>query len=149
MAKSVVRIRAEPDREPRTQYAALPWRKGADGAVEMLVITSRESRRWVIPKGWPIKGMKPGLSAAQEAFEEAGVLGAMARKSRGVFHYEKRLRSGRLQQVRVVVYALEVREERAAWPELGQREKRWLKPVDAAELVDEPELKALLLKFKG
>ena len=74
MAKSVARIRAEPDREPRTQYAALPWRKRADGNVEVLLITSRESRRWVIPKGWPIKTLKPGPSAAQEAFEEAGVL---------------------------------------------------------------------------
>ena len=149
MVKSVVRVRSEPDREPRTQYAALPWRKGTDGSVEVLVITSRESRRWVIPKGWPIKTMKPGLSAAQEAFEEAGVLGATARKSLGAFHYDKRLQSGRLQHVRVVVYALEVREERAAWPELGQREKRWVSLSGAAELVDEPELKALLLKFKA
>jgi len=148
MARSVVRIRPEPDREPRTQYAALPWRKGVGGTVEVLIVTSRETRRWVIPKGWPIKAMKPSLSAAQEAFEEAGVLGATARKSLGGFHYDKRLRSGRLQHVRVIVYALEVREERAAWPELGQREKRWLKPADAAGLVDEPELKALLLALK-
>lgn len=148
MAKSVVRVRAEPDREPRTQYAALPWRKGTDGVIEVLVITSRETRRWVIPKGWPIKSMKPDLSAAQEAFEEAGVLGATARKPLGAFHYDKRLQSGRLQHVRVVVYSLEVREERAAWPELGQRGKRWVSPSVAAELVDEPELKALLLKFK-
>ena len=148
MARSVARIRAEPDREPRTQYAALPWRKRAEGGVEVLVITSRESRRWVIPKGWPIKTLKPGPSAAQEAFEEAGVLGSMARKSVGIFHYDKRLRSGRLQHVRVMVYALEVREERPAWPELGQREKRWTTPADAAALVDEPELKALLAKFK-
>ena len=149
MAKTVDRIRAEPDREPRTQYAALPWRRRSDGAVEILVITSRESRRWVIPKGWPIKALKPGPSAAQEAFEEAGVLGQTARKSLGIYHYDKRLRTGRLQHVRVLVYALEVREERAAWPELGQRDKRWTTPADAASLVDEPELKALLVKFKG
>eukprot|EP01041_Mallomonas_annulata_P039872 gene39872-biopygen31591 len=75
MAKTVNRIRSEPDREPRTQYAALPWRRRADGGVDVLLITSRDTRRWVIPKGWPIKMLKPGPSAAQEAFEEAGVLG--------------------------------------------------------------------------
>jgi ADP-ribose pyrophosphatase YjhB (NUDIX family) len=69
------RLRPEPDREPRTQYAALPWRKRDDGATEILLITSRESRRWVIPKGWPMRDIKPGSCAAQEAFEEAGVLG--------------------------------------------------------------------------
>lgn len=149
MGKKTDRIRTEPDREPRTQYAALPWRKGPDGAVEVLLITSRETRRWVIPKGWPIKTLKPGPSAAQEAFEEAGVLGVVARKPLGVFHYDKRLRSGRLQHVRVMVYALEVREARAAWPELGQRELRWTSPAEASTLVDEPELKVLLAKFKG
>ena len=149
MAKTVDRLRAEPDREPRTQYAALPWRKLADAGIEVLLITSRETRRWVIPKGWPIKTLKPGPSAAQEAFEEAGVLGITARKSLGTYHYDKRLRSGRLQHVRVMVYGLEVREERPAWPELGQRDKRWTTPAEAASLVDEPELKVLLAKFKG
>lgn len=149
MTRPVDRLRPESDREPRTQYAALPWRKSADGGVEVLLITSRDTRRWVIPKGWPIKTMKPGLSAAQEAFEEAGVLGTTARKPLGVYHYDKRLQSGRLQHVRVLVYGLEVREERPAWPELGQRSKRWTTPVDAASLVDEPGLKALLVKFKG
>jgi 8-oxo-dGTP pyrophosphatase MutT (NUDIX family) len=148
MAKGVDRIRAEPDREPRTQYAALPWRRRADGAVEVLLITSRETRRWVIPKGWPIKTLTPGDTAAQEAFEESGVLGQLARKSLGVFHYDKRLKSGRLQHVRVRVFALEVREERPAWPELGQRARQWQTPDDAAGMVDEPELRALLAKFK-
>ena len=69
----------EPDREPRTQFAALPWRRDAGGEVEVLLITSRETRRWVIPKGWPIKGMKSAKSAAREAFEEAGVLGKVAK----------------------------------------------------------------------
>ena len=149
MGRKSDRTRPEPDREPRTQYAALPWRKGADGAVEMLLITSRESRRWVIPKGWPMKDKKPGPCAAQEAFEEAGVVGAAGRKTLGAYHYDKRLRSGRLQHVRVMVYPLEVREQRDQWPEKGQRDRMWASPADAAGLVDEPELKALLAKFKG
>lgn len=149
LGKKQDRVRPEPDREPRTQYAALPWRKRADGAAEVLLITSRESRRWVIPKGWPMKDLEPGPCAAQEAFEEAGVLGRPRRKSLGVYHYDKRLRSGRLQHVRVMVYPLEVTEERDIWPEMAERDRNWTTPGDAAGLVDEPELKALLAKFKG
>ena len=148
MGRKSDRLRPEPDREPRTQYAALPWRKGDDG-VQVLLITSRESRRWVIPKGWPMRDKGPGPCAAQEAFEEAGVIGATKRKSLGVYHYDKRLRSGRLQHVRVMVYPLEVREERDIWPEMDQRDRNWTTPADAASLVDEPELKALLSKFRG
>jgi len=141
-------VRPEEDREPRTQYAALPWRKGVTG-VEVLLITSRESRRWVIPKGWPMKDKEPGPCAVQEAFEEAGVVGQARRKPVGVYHYDKRLRSGRLQHVRVQVFPMEVREERDIWPEMAERDRNWTTPADAAGLVDEPELKALLAKFKG
>lgn len=139
-------IRAEPDREPRTQYASLPWRRNEAGLVEVLVITSRETRRWVIPKGWPIKGMKPTRSAAQEAFEEAGVEGQPGAKL-GRYDYEKRLNSGRLQHVRVTVFGLEVRSEAADWPERGQREKAWTSVWEAAERVDEPALKAIIAGF--
>jgi len=149
MGKKAERVRPEADREPRTQYAALPWRKGADGAAEVLLITSRESRRWVIPKGWPMKDKKPAPCASQEAFEEAGVLGPTKNKTLGVYHYDKRLRSGRLQHVRVMVYGLEVREERDDFPEKGQRERLWTSAAEASGLVEEPELKALLAKFKG
>lgn len=143
------RLRAEPDREPRTQYAALPWRRDGAGVIELLLITSRETRRWVIPKGWPIKTLRPGPSAAQEAFEEAGVSGLVRSRSIGRYHYDKRLRSGRLQHVRVLVYPLEVLEMAGDWPEIGQREQRWATPARAAELVDEPELKTLLARFQG
>ncbi|WP_334164928.1 NUDIX hydrolase [Phenylobacterium sp.] len=140
-------MRAEPDREPRAQYAALPWRRRADGSVEVLLITSRETRRWVIPKGWPIKGLKSPKSAAREAFEEAGVTGEVAKKKLGAYHYDKRLASGRTQHVRVTVYALRVEAEAETWPEQGQREKLWTSAADAAPLVDEPELQALIAAF--
>lgn len=149
MGKTTDRVRTEPDREPRTQYAALPWRRRADGAVEVLLITSRESRRWVIPKGWPMKDKAPGPCAAQEAFEEAGVIGQTRRKALGKYHYDKRLNSGRLQHVRVQVFALEVAEERDIWPEMTQRDRHWVSPAEASALVDEPELKTLLARFKG
>jgi len=140
-------IRVEPDREPRAQCAALPWRRAADGAVEVLLITSRETRRWVVPKGWPMKGLTSAETAAREAFEEAGVEGVTGGKKLGVYHYDKRLRSGRLQHVRVSVYALEVLRELDAWPEQGQREHLWTSPRDAAERVDEPDLGRLIAGF--
>ena len=149
MGKKSDRVRPEPDREPRTQYAALPWRKRAEGGVEVMLITSRETRRWVIPKGWPMKDTTPGACAAQEAFEEAGVVGQSGRKSLGVYHYDKRLRSGRLQHVRVMVFPLEVREERDIWPEMAQRDRHWTTAAEASGKVDEPELKALLAGFKS
>jgi 8-oxo-dGTP pyrophosphatase MutT (NUDIX family) len=138
----------EPDREPRAQFAALPWRRAAGGEVEVLLITSRETRRWVIPKGWPIKGIKSAKSAAQEAFEEAGVRGKIGKKPVGGYAYDKRLKNGRLQHVRVAVFALQVDSEADAYPEIGQREKRWLPLGEAATLVDEPELMVVLATFR-
>jgi len=131
----------------RRQFGVLPWRPAADGGMEILVITSRETRRWVIPKGWPIKGLAPGMAAAREAFEEAGVEGYASLAEVGAFHYDKRLRSGRLQPVEVGVFSLQVSEERAEWPEMHEREKRWVSPAQAASLVDEADLKVLIIRF--
>lgn len=139
-------IPVDPDREPRAQAAALPWRRDADGAVQVLLITSRETRRWVIPKGWPIKGLKAPKTAAREALEEAGVEGSVAKKI-GVFHYDKRLSSGRVQRVRVGVYPLKVEVELDAWPESQERVRLWTSPDDAASLVLESELAELLRGF--
>jgi 8-oxo-dGTP pyrophosphatase MutT (NUDIX family) len=140
-------VRAEPDREPRWQAAAVPWRRSPAGEVELLLITSRETRRWVIPKGWPIKGLTSAGTAAREAYEEAGVTGRPSKKKIGSYHYDKRLRSGRIQHVRVSVFALTVEVEQAAWPEAGQRERRWMSPAEAAGLVQEPELAEILRTF--
>ena len=141
-------LRAEVDREPRSQYAALPWRRTQDGQIEVLLISSRETRRWVIPKGWPIRRLKSPDCAAREAFEEAGLEGDVQRKKVGVFHYEKRLSSGRLQPVRVAVFALQVRHECEEFPEKGQRDRLWIAPAQASVLVDEPELKMLIAGFQ-
>jgi len=112
------------------------------------MITSRDTRRWVIPKGWPIKGIKSPKSAAQEAFEEAGVIGKVRKSPVGAYAYDKRLKNGRLQHVRVAVFALAVESEAETYPELGQREKRWLPLAEAASLVDEPELMVVLATFR-
>ncbi|MBL7405872.1 NUDIX domain-containing protein, partial [Escherichia coli] len=81
------------DGEPRRQVGALPFRHGRDGKTKILLVTSRESRRWVIPKGWPMKGRKPFEAAAREAYEEAGLRGAVGKRPIGLYLYQKRLRN--------------------------------------------------------
>ena len=129
---------------PRVQYAALPYRRDAGGGVEILLLTSRDTGRWVVPKGWPMKGRKPRAAAAREAREEAGLVGRIGKEPLARYGYDKRLRSGRLVPCVVELYPLEVRFQRRRWPEKGQRTLRWLPPEAAADAVDEPELGAAI-----
>lgn len=129
------------------QYAALPWRN-AQG-LEILLITSRETRRWVIPKGWPIPGHSAAESAAREAYEEAGVRGQMTEQAIGQYCYSKRLRIGAKKRFRVDVFAMEVTEVLDLWPEAHERARQWLSPEEALTLVAERELAALIRKFAG
>jgi 8-oxo-dGTP pyrophosphatase MutT (NUDIX family) len=92
----------------RVQYGALPYRLAAGSRPQFMLVTSRETRRWIIPKGWPKKGKSPHHSAAREAFEEAGVVGAVARRCVGSFSYEKRLKNGGAVVCKVSVFPLEV-----------------------------------------
>src|SRR5258707_10158335 len=101
----------------RVQYAALPYRSSSTYRTEVMLVTSRERRRWIIPKGWPQKGKAPHRSAAREAFEEAGVVGAIRRRSIGSFSYEKRLKKGALVECEVLVFALKVKGQNNKWPE--------------------------------
>jgi 8-oxo-dGTP pyrophosphatase MutT (NUDIX family) len=112
-----------------------------------MLITSRETRRWVIPKGWPKKGKSPQYSAAHEAFEEAGVVGAVATRSVGSFSYEKRLKNGALVVCAVRVFALEVSRQSKQWPEKQERVVRWLSAAQAAELVNEPRLGEIIRRM--
>lgn len=130
-------------RKPRIQYAALPYRRERDGGLCVFLVTTRESRRWVIPKGWPIRGLKPHDSAAREAYEEAGLEGRVRKKAVGTFTYEKRLDQG-LVLCEVDVFPLEVTRRTKRYPERGQREGRWMEPAEAADLVQEPELAEIL-----
>ncbi|MBG1232818.1 NUDIX hydrolase [Aestuariivirga litoralis] len=127
---------------PEKQVAALPYRR--EGKVlEVLLITSRETRRWVIPKGWPMKGKKDWNAAAIEAFEEAGIKGEVGRKSIGIYHYVKRRSSGDL-DCEVVVYPFEVEKVLDEWPEKNERRRKWFAAARAAELVDEEGLQAII-----
>jgi 8-oxo-dGTP pyrophosphatase MutT (NUDIX family) len=97
------------------QVGALPYRISPDGDVEVLLITSRGTGRWIIPKGNPIHGLKAHQAAAREAFEEAGIIGKPSEKSIGTFHYSKQ-RTGVANTV-VTVFPLLVTEQFQDWPE--------------------------------
>ncbi|OCI94000.1 DNA mismatch repair protein MutT [Rhizobium sp. AC27/96] len=127
------------------QYAAIcyRWRPGKQD-VEVLLITSRESGRWVIPKGWPMDRKLPHQVAEREAWEEAGVSGKARKKSFGYYTYLKSLDTGETVPSVVQVHLLEVAGMSAQFPEHGQRQLKWLQPNEAAALVREPELKGLL-----
>jgi 8-oxo-dGTP pyrophosphatase MutT (NUDIX family) len=127
--------------------AALPWRAGKNG-LEILLISSRETKRWVIPKGWPMLGRKPHVAAAREALEEAGVIGKTLKTSVGSFHYVKNLRNGDAILCRVEVFAMQVERQRKSWLERDQRITRWFPADEAASLVREPELSTLIRDFK-
>ena len=127
------------------QYAALPWRD-QDG-IEILLATSRETRRWVIPKGWPMKNRKPHAAAAREAMEEAGVSGRVMKRPIGSYSYVKRLKNGAPLQCVVDVFPLMVEQQRDRWREQAQRTVRWFPAEEAAIQVEEPELRALIIAF--
>jgi 8-oxo-dGTP pyrophosphatase MutT (NUDIX family) len=131
----------------RHQVAALPFRRRADGNVEVLLVTSREAGRFVLPKGWPMKRLSDPKAAAREAYEEAGVVGKVRRKPIGDYSYWKRL-DDRCEFLRVEVYPLEVRGQAPDWPEKNARRCVWLSPKGAALLVDEPGLVSLLRALK-
>jgi 8-oxo-dGTP pyrophosphatase MutT (NUDIX family) len=131
----------------RVQVAALPWRRAADGSVEVLLVTSRETKRWVLPKGWPEGREDLNEAAAREAAEEAGVSGAIAREEIGHFFYGKKLRSGMEWRCQVHVFPLEVDQIADKWPERKKRKRQWFAAQDAARLVQEPDLGELIGAF--
>ncbi|HEY1415741.1 MAG TPA: NUDIX domain-containing protein [Caulobacteraceae bacterium] len=125
------------------QYAALPFRIKAR-QVQVLLITSRTTRRWVIPKGWPIRGLKPQEVAAVEAAEEAGIAGEVVDRPIGSYHYAKRLKGERTADVQVIVFPFRAAEHAGDWKEQHQRIYGWFEYRKAARLVGEPGLRRLI-----
>ena len=130
------------------QYGALPYRFNQDAALEVLLVTTRGTRRWIIPKGWPIKGLRPAKSAAREAFEEAGVRGRVGSKPMGLFTYDKLVDEAGLQTTcEVKVYPLLVKRQSELWPESQQRTTQWVEPSRAIAMIKEPDLKTIVASF--
>ena len=128
------------------QYAALPYRV-AGGRVEFLLITSRRTQRWIVPKGWPVERLAPSACAALEALEEAGVSGEVERRPIGHYRYLKHSKKRPSIPCKVEVFALRVVQQRKTWVEKDERERRWCTADEAAAAVDELELRQLILSF--
>lgn len=130
----------------RKQYAALPYVVSRDG-IELCLITSRGTGRWLIPKGWPQKGMAPHALAALEAFEEAGLKGQIDPRPIGSFRYMKRLDDGSEIECDVSVYPMLVDYQAIIWPEHEQRTIMWVKPQQIIDFLDDEKLSHLVRKF--
>ncbi|HEX8649583.1 MAG TPA: NUDIX hydrolase [Pyrinomonadaceae bacterium] len=122
------------------QSAVIPYRI-IHAETEILLITSRRGKRWIIPKGVIDPGTSAGESAAKEAYEEAGIRGRLSDAPVGEYRYEK---WGGICTVKV--FLLEVQSVLDTWPEVSTRQRQWLTVTDAARLVKEPELQSLILK---
>ena len=126
------------------QVAALCYRQNRD-QTEVLLITSRDTGRWILPKGWPVDGMDAPDAALKEAWEEAGVkTGELEPEPIGTFDYDKRLDDGYESPVQAQVYKVKVVEMTPAFPEADERTLKWVTPAEAANLVNEPGLQAIL-----
>lgn len=145
-----LRIAGALKRETRTQFGAIPFRvskKKGDAAVEVLLVSSRDSGRWIIPKGWPIDGMTPADAAAHEVWEEAGARGRVYETCLGLFSYNKWLDEDLSLPVIVAVFAVKVEHMDDTFPEADQRKRKWMSLKKAAARVQEPELKQILRTF--
>jgi predicted phosphate transport protein (TIGR00153 family) len=127
----------------------LPYRIATDGHADVMLITSRETRRWVLPKGNLIKGLDWHQAAAQEAFEEAGINGIPCPTAIGEYRYAKRRKDGTTRDVSVAVFPLAFLDQAAEWPEQDERETRWFGLREAARAIDEPVLAQLVGGFRA
>lgn len=132
--------------KPGKQVAALPLARDAKGALRVLTVTSRQNQRFILPKGWPVRGLADHHAAALEAREEAGLIGRAHRKPIGSYLAWKRLKNG-FQLVKVKVFLFDVERHLDTWKEKGERSIAWLSPEDAATLIDEPGLVDIVLNL--
>lgn len=136
-------IRKAKKGRPIRQVAAVPFRLTSDGQFQVMLITSRSTQRFIVPKGWRMKGKSGCEAAGVEAFEEAGVSGRILEDPVGHYRYWKRL-SKHFVPIDVTVYLFSVEGELIDWGEARARQRAWLSPPDAATLIDEPELASLV-----
>lgn len=129
---------------PLKQQGALPFRIGKDGVIEVALVTSRETLRWIIPKGWSEPGESPAKAAARETFEEAGVTGRIVGEPLGVYVYGKRRPNGEVVDCEVTAHLLLVEKELKDWPERKCRKRRWISAEELTARIEEDGLAELL-----
>jgi 8-oxo-dGTP pyrophosphatase MutT (NUDIX family) len=133
----------------KRQAAALCWRRSSRNAAEVLLITSRNGRRWIFPKGWPKDAESLHLTAKREAFEEAGVVGKIGMKPIGIYSYGKKAKTRTTVPVLVQVFPLEVLLQQNDWPEKNQRKTVWMPLGPASERVSMPQLRPILNRLSS
>lgn len=146
MKQRPVRLVDGDKRAVRTQFGALCWRVKND-KVQVLLVTSRQRKRWILPKGWPVDGATPVEAAEREAWEEAGVTGKAKPVCVGVYSYVKDINSEDRLPCVVAVFPVKVKKQHADWPEKSERRRKWMSLKEAAKAVDEKELTAILSGF--
>ena len=129
------------------QYGVLAWKPGESGERLVLLVTSRETRRWVVPRGNRMRGKSAQEAAAIEAWEEAGVRGPVGDVAIGLYGYAKRKKSGRHMPAEVLLFPMLVEEELDDWPEREERQRRWFSAAEAARAVEEPGLARIISRF--
>ncbi|HEY1736120.1 MAG TPA: NUDIX hydrolase [Methylovirgula sp.] len=127
------------------QIAALVYRWNKR-RLEILLVTSREARRWILPKGWPLPGKSAPYTAMREADEEAGIFGHAGKKPLGRYAAKKRI-GETVVPSEVEVYPLHFLKQKLKWKERGERATQWLSPEEAAKKVAEPELAEIIRGF--
>ena len=132
-------------RSGQFQFAALPYRI-KDGALQVMLITSRRTGRWVLPKGWPEKHLLAYQVAGHEAYEEAGLEGSVRPIPLARFDYAKYFSETHFRMCTIVVFPMRVSNELEDWPEKAERTRFWMSAEEAAEKVSEGGLKAILLR---
>lgn len=143
---SLTGLASRKTRNGAAQAAALVWRESAFG-LQVLLVTSLTSGRWVLPKGWTENGESMAATAAREALEEAGVTGKVSPSPLGAYAYAKRRKSGKIDPVEAEVYLIAAEASAENWPEQHRRRRVWASPEAAATMVEEPDLAAIIHDF--
>jgi 8-oxo-dGTP pyrophosphatase MutT (NUDIX family) len=130
------------------QVAALPYRYLNNGEMEVLIITSRQTGQFILPKGWPMNGKSDPEAAAEEAEQEAGVVGKPGKRAIGKLRRWERLRDLTI-PVEIDVYPLKVHTELKTWREKDQRVRRWLKPEHAIAVLSDRKLADLVSRARN
>jgi 8-oxo-dGTP pyrophosphatase MutT (NUDIX family) len=141
-----LRLQVTHKSDVRTQFAALCYRVTKD-KTQILLVTSRGSGRWIVPKGWPMDGVTPARAAMTEAWEEAGVEGTAHDICLGMFAYAKTLGPDTLLPCIAMVYPVRVRALAEDYPEAKMRQRKWFSQKKAAKAIQEPELAQIIKSF--